>query len=69
MFRGRDRDKKYSEAHMLAEMTALLGPPPLDFLQRSEKSFEFWDESGKFCYFDLALLSISLSISIPFFPH
>ncbi|KAK2768826.1 hypothetical protein FQN54_000686 [Arachnomyces sp. PD_36] len=46
MFRGLDEEKQYSEAHMLAEMTALLGPPPPNFLKRNEKSLEFWDESG-----------------------
>lgn len=27
-------------------MIAILGPPPLDFLQRSEKSRLFWDSNG-----------------------
>jgi len=27
-------------------MIAVMGPPPLDFLQRSEKSKQFWDEEG-----------------------
>lgn len=27
-------------------MTAIMGPPPLNFLQRSEKSKKFWDERG-----------------------
>lgn len=37
---------KYSTAEMLAEMIALLGPPPLEFLKKSEESLKYWDESG-----------------------
>ena len=28
-------------------MVAILGPPPLDFLQRSDKSEGFWDRDGE----------------------
>ncbi|TLS29248.1 hypothetical protein PpBr36_00028 [Pyricularia pennisetigena] len=34
------------EARHLSLMVGLLGPPPLEFLKRSEKSLKFWDESG-----------------------
>ena len=37
---------RFSEQHHLAHMVAILGPPPLDFLQRSEKSRTFWDAEG-----------------------
>jgi hypothetical protein len=40
-------DPVRNEAHHLANMTALLGPPPLEFLKRSSKSHEYWDENGK----------------------
>ncbi len=40
-------DPVLNEAHHLANMTALLGPPPLEFLERSSKSREYWDENGK----------------------
>lgn len=30
----------------LAEMCALLGPPPLDYLQRSETSWEYFEKDG-----------------------
>lgn len=30
----------------LAQMTSLLGPPPLNFLRRSEEYLRFWDEEG-----------------------
>ncbi|RJE21865.1 STYKc [Aspergillus sclerotialis] len=39
-------DGEYSDAHLLASMIALLGPPPSQFLKRSDKSLRFWDESG-----------------------
>lgn len=40
-------DPALNEAHHLANMTALLGLPPLEFLRRSTKSNEYWDENGK----------------------
>ena len=30
----------------LAEMVSLLGPPPLEFLKRSEKCYQYWDSQG-----------------------
>ncbi|TGJ77120.1 hypothetical protein E0Z10_g10760 [Xylaria hypoxylon] len=36
-----------NDAHHLAAMTALLGPPPPEFLKRSEKSAKFWNEDGQ----------------------
>ncbi|KAJ5633975.1 hypothetical protein N7528_001817 [Penicillium herquei] len=30
----------------LAEMVSLMGPPPLEFLQRSDKSLRYWDSQG-----------------------
>ncbi|KAH9215961.1 kinase-like protein [Leptodontidium sp. 2 PMI_412] len=39
-------DPARNEAHHLANMVALLGPPPLELLQRSSKSHEHWDENG-----------------------
>lgn len=40
-------DPALNEAHHLANMTALLGPPPSEFLKGSSKSREYWDEKGK----------------------
>ncbi|KAI5865813.1 CMGC protein kinase [Durotheca rogersii] len=37
---------RLNDAHHLANMIALLGPPPLDYLKRSEKYLEFWNENG-----------------------
>lgn len=48
MFDGHNpRGGESSVAHLLAEMVALLGPPPVEYLKRSEKSWEYWDESGR----------------------
>lgn len=30
----------------LAEMMSLMGPPPVEFLKRSEKCLKYWDEQG-----------------------
>ncbi|KAK2590102.1 hypothetical protein QQS21_012220 [Conoideocrella luteorostrata] len=40
-------DTARNEAHHLANMVALLGPPPLEFLKRSLKSREYWNENGE----------------------
>lgn len=47
MFQGRNSKGEYDEMHHLAEMIAILGPPPLDFLKRSERSLRYWDETGQ----------------------
>ena len=47
MFDARDENKEDSNTHHVAEMVALLGPPPREFLQRSEFALEFFDEHGK----------------------
>ncbi|KAI9666019.1 MAG: hypothetical protein M1821_003954 [Bathelium mastoideum] len=46
LFPARNADGYYSERHHLAQMVAILGPPPLGFLRKSEKSRRFWDEDG-----------------------
>ncbi|CAK7226331.1 hypothetical protein SBRCBS47491_006193 [Sporothrix bragantina] len=35
-----------NDAHHLAAMTSLLGPPPKEFRDRSEESSKYWDEQG-----------------------
>lgn len=30
----------------LAELVSLLGPPPPEFLKRSEKCYQYWDSEG-----------------------
>ncbi|PGH23964.1 CMGC/SRPK protein kinase [Polytolypa hystricis UAMH7299] len=46
MFDGRGPDKKHSDAQLLAEMVALLGETPIEFLHRSQESLKYWDDSG-----------------------
>lgn len=46
MFHGRDPEGKYSNRYHLAEMVAYMGPPPLEFLQGSEKSWDYFDKQG-----------------------
>ncbi|OJD24771.1 CMGC/SRPK protein kinase [Blastomyces percursus] len=46
MFDGESPDGKQSNAHLLAKMVTLLGPPPVGYLKRSTQSWEYWDESG-----------------------
>ncbi|RAL12337.1 putative protein kinase [Aspergillus homomorphus CBS 101889] len=46
LFDGRGPDGKHSDAQLLAEMVALLGPPPLAFLEKSPRSREYWDAQG-----------------------
>ncbi|OAA63499.1 protein kinase-like protein [Niveomyces insectorum RCEF 264] len=48
LFRIYDPDSPgLNDAHHLAAMTALLGPPPAEFLQRSKDTSKYWDEQGQ----------------------
>jgi hypothetical protein len=46
LFRARNPERKSYDGYHLAETRAVLGNPPLEFLSRSERSLEFWDENG-----------------------
>ncbi|KAL4891343.1 kinase-like protein [Aspergillus ambiguus] len=46
LFYARDSEKQDSDGHHLAEMIALLGPPPKDLLQKSDYATEFFDKEG-----------------------
>ncbi|KAL4784407.1 kinase-like domain-containing protein [Aspergillus varians] len=46
LFRARNSDGKLDDGIHLAEMHALLGNPPPEFLSRSEMSSIFWDTNG-----------------------
>ena len=48
MFKARDADGERSDAHHLAEMVALLGPPPKELLTRSETVAEYFTEDGTY---------------------
>lgn len=47
MFDGRDPAGKYTNRYHLAEMIAYMGPPPVEFLERSEASRKFFDAQGQ----------------------
>lgn len=46
LFDGGGSDRGHSDAHLLAEMLAVLGPPALQFLSRCKESRKYWDETG-----------------------
>lgn len=49
LFYGNDPDGKgYSTRAHLAEVMGILGPPPLDLLQRGKRSHEFFTDDGKY---------------------
>lgn len=51
MFNGNDPDGKgYSTRAHLAEVIGLLGPPPLDLLERGVRSSEFFDKEGTYSW-------------------
>ncbi|KAF4997458.1 hypothetical protein FGRMN_3822 [Fusarium graminum] len=47
IFRVYDGSEQLNDAHHLAAMTALLGPPPDAFLRRSDKTKQYWDANGE----------------------
>ncbi|GAQ40314.1 hypothetical protein AKAW_09609 [Aspergillus niger] len=47
LFDGRGPDGCHSDAQLLAEMVAMLGPPPVEWLRKSRRSLEYWDSSGQ----------------------
>ncbi|ATY59635.1 CDK4/6, putative [Cordyceps militaris] len=46
LFSAQDSDGRRSSLQHIAEMVAVLGRPPLDYLQRTETSWEYFDRSG-----------------------
>lgn len=46
LFNPHGNDRRYCEHLHLAQMVSILGPPPLDYLKRSEKTKMFWDDDG-----------------------
>lgn len=54
MFYGNDPDGKgYSTRAHLAEVIGMLGPPPVDLLERGKRSREFFTEDGSMNFFAL----------------
>ncbi|GKZ53920.1 hypothetical protein AnigIFM60653_005308 [Aspergillus niger] len=46
LFKARNDEGKLDDGQHLAEMQAVLGRPPAQFLARSERSPQFWDANG-----------------------
>ncbi|KMP05674.1 hypothetical protein CIRG_05355 [Coccidioides immitis RMSCC 2394] len=40
------KDGLLNDEQHLAEMVSLLGPPPLEFIRRSDKCLQYWDENS-----------------------
>ncbi|KAK2692682.1 hypothetical protein QWA68_007414 [Fusarium oxysporum] len=47
IFRAYNQSEDLNDAHHLADMTMLLGPPPDVFLRRSDKTRKYWDAEGR----------------------
>ena len=50
MFHVIDDDGQYSPTHYIAEITAMIGHPPLHYLQRSPETLNCFDEQGQSRY-------------------
>ncbi|PGH06014.1 hypothetical protein GX51_02605 [Blastomyces parvus] len=46
LFQARDSSGEHDDAYHSAQMVAVLGPPPLDFLKRGTNYLKYWDENG-----------------------
>ena len=46
LFKARNPSRELDDGYHLAEIQAVLGSPPLKFLNRSERSLQFWDKYG-----------------------
>ncbi len=42
------RDGHFNDELHFAEMISLMGPPPKQFLERSDRCRQYWDREGKF---------------------
>ncbi|QSS51926.1 protein kinase [Histoplasma capsulatum var. duboisii H88] len=66
LFDGRDSEGAVDESLRLAEMIAIMGPPPTEFLNRSDACRIFWDENGAWRNFapipDVTLESLAVDI-------
>ncbi|KKZ60978.1 hypothetical protein EMCG_04402 [[Emmonsia] crescens] len=47
LFHGRNSEGSVDESLRFAEMIAIMGPPPKEFLKRSDACQVFWDENGR----------------------
>ena len=50
MFCGKDpKDRRYMTRAHLADMIALMGPPPPELLKKGKRTAEFFDKDGENC--------------------
>ena len=50
MFYGKDpKERRYMTRAHIAEMIAVLGPPPHELLDKGKRTAEFFDENGEKC--------------------
>lgn len=49
LFHGLDEKRKSSATHHVAEMVALMGNPPLEYIKRSPDTMNVFDEEGLLC--------------------
>lgn len=62
LFTKPDLESDADNARRFAEMISLLGPPPVEFLRRSEESLKFWDENGmRYSYDTIYMVSLLTS--------
>ncbi|KAM5503253.1 hypothetical protein McaMca56_001178 [Microsporum canis] len=47
LFNARNEEKLLDDRLHLAEIVAIMGPPPKEFLERSQVSLLYWDENGQ----------------------
>jgi hypothetical protein len=47
LFSAKGSDGQYSGSHHLAQMVAILGDPPPEFLAASKESAKYWDQNGE----------------------
>ncbi|KAG8765913.1 hypothetical protein FRC12_007194, partial [Ceratobasidium sp. 428] len=71
LFEGLDptRQNEYGKPSHLAQMIALLGPPPMDLLSRGEKTSEYFNPDGSFKYPELIPRGRSLEGSVTVFEN
>lgn len=65
LFKCHSPEGVFDYAYHLAGMVAIMGPPPVEFLKRSEISKEFWDADGKWHCAQFSKYRNQLEMRIP----
>ena len=65
MFQGKNIKRILSDKYHLSEMIAILGRPPLEFLERSKNSFNYFDQRGQFYKIAPRYYDFTLSVLTP----